>query len=43
MILSAKINDTLNASADENGIDVVEFVQDAKLDLDVWFMYVPPR
>lgn len=42
-VLLAKLNDTLNASVNGNEIDVSEFVQDAKIDLDVWFMYVSPR
>lgn len=42
-MLSAKLNDTLNAIVNGNGINVSKFVQDAKIDLDVWFMYVPIR
>ena len=36
----AKISDTLSTSQSSDGMNVVEVVQDAKIDIDVWFMCV---
>ncbi|KAK2755732.1 hypothetical protein FQN54_005882 [Arachnomyces sp. PD_36] len=37
-VLRARINDLLNASTSSEGVNVIQIVQDAKIDLDVWFM-----